>query len=259
MAQTDLKGICLGCGAEVVPKCGTQRVHHWAHARNRNCDSWAEPETEWHRNWKNEFPVEWQETFLPDKITGEKHIADVLTTDNLIIEFQHSHIDPLERLKREAFYKNMIWIVDGLRLIRTYPRFLKAKRNFRLLKPGLYEVQHTELGLPVEWLNSSVPVIFDFLDGTAGENVISSKEVYLYCLFPVRPYGVTTIALFTRNSLVKNIISGEWSVRANSFLDSLRQKANEEKELRQKIQRLEDRHAFMKLSGMVGRTRRRKF
>ncbi len=50
-------------------------------------------------------------------------MADVRTDKGLVIEFQHSYINPEERRQRENFYKNMIWIVDGTRLQRDFPRF----------------------------------------------------------------------------------------------------------------------------------------
>ena len=108
-AKTGLIANCPGCSLPVTPKCGDQRVHHWAHSRNKMCDTWWEPETEWHRNWKIKFPEEWQENFLTDDKTGEKHIADIMTDKGLVIEFQHSHIKPQERLSREAFYRNLAW------------------------------------------------------------------------------------------------------------------------------------------------------
>jgi len=55
----------------------------------------------------------------------------VRTQHGLVIEFQHSHLDPGERTERERFYRNMLWIVDGTRLQRDYPRFLKNKANLR--------------------------------------------------------------------------------------------------------------------------------
>ena len=67
-------------------KCGKVKVNHWAHKGNRNCDTWWEPETEWHRSWKNNFASEWQEIILADEITGEKHIADVRMPDGFVIE-----------------------------------------------------------------------------------------------------------------------------------------------------------------------------
>lgn len=99
----------------MIAKCGRVKVWHWAHKGRLSCDPWWENETEWHRNWKDQFPLEWQEQIAIDPATGEKHIADVRTPDGLVIEFQHSPIAPEEIRRREAFYGNMIWIVDGTR------------------------------------------------------------------------------------------------------------------------------------------------
>lgn len=130
-ASKGSKGLCPCCGSELIAKCGESRVNHWSHKGVRNCDTWWEPETEWHRSWKNHFIDEWQECIQVDEDTNEKHIADILTYDKLVIEFQHSRIDPQERISREKFYKNMVWVVDGTRLEKDYPRFLKAKNNFQ--------------------------------------------------------------------------------------------------------------------------------
>lgn len=138
-------GVCPGCGAPVIAKCGTHKVHHWAHKGVKMCDNWWEPETEWHRAWKNNFPKEWQEIFLPDEQTGEKHIADVKTEHGLVIEFQHSHIKPEERISREKFYRNMVWIVDGTRLKYDLPRFLKGGKFGAIqLKPGIMHVEFAD-------------------------------------------------------------------------------------------------------------------
>lgn len=48
-----------------------------------------------------------------DQAGGERHIADVKTPFDLVIEFQHSPIEQMEVESREAFYGNMIWVVDG--------------------------------------------------------------------------------------------------------------------------------------------------
>src|SRR4051812_33935483 len=112
------KGICPGCGYELITKCGNIKIQHWAHKGVKICDPWWENETEWHRSWKNNFPREWQEIPLADKIKNEIHIADIQTSHGLIVEFQHSHIEPSERIARERFYKNMVWVVDGTRLKR---------------------------------------------------------------------------------------------------------------------------------------------
>ena len=67
------KGLCQICDSELVAKCGEIRVHHWSHKSKRDCDPWWENESEWHRAWKNEFPIDWQEIVHHDE-NGERHI-----------------------------------------------------------------------------------------------------------------------------------------------------------------------------------------
>jgi competence protein CoiA len=124
-AERGLLGKCPVCKNPVIAKCGDIRVKHWAHKGKRSCDIWWENETEWHRAWKDKFPRECQEFIQHDEL-GEKHIADVRTNHGLVIEFQHSHLDPKERDAREHFYKNMVWVVDGTRLEKNYQRFQKG-------------------------------------------------------------------------------------------------------------------------------------
>lgn len=103
------------CGGEMIARCGRVKVWHRAHKGRPPCDPWHESETEWHRHWKDNFPVEWQEVPHADPATCEVHIADVKTPHGLAIEFQHSPISQAEMKSREEFYGEMIWIVDGLR------------------------------------------------------------------------------------------------------------------------------------------------
>jgi competence protein CoiA len=113
-AQPGLSGECPGCGNAMIAKCGPLRVRHWAHQGIRTCDHWWESETEWHRTWKNNFPKGWQEIIRTSE-HGEKHIADVKTERGVVLEFQHSFVSREERESREAFYQNMVWVVDGRR------------------------------------------------------------------------------------------------------------------------------------------------
>lgn len=125
-AKPKLLGSCIGCGSPMIPKCGTKKLHHWAHKGRLECDHWWEPETQWHRDWKNQFPAEWQESrhYASD---GELHIADVKTASGMVIEFQYSAIRPDERVARETFYgPQMAWIVSGSRLKRDLESFHKA-------------------------------------------------------------------------------------------------------------------------------------
>ncbi|MFV0353566.1 MAG: competence protein CoiA family protein [Bacteroides thetaiotaomicron] len=59
-AQPQLQGLCSCCSQPVVSKYGIRKVWHWAHRSKVSCDNWWEPETECHRNRKNNYPVECQ-------------------------------------------------------------------------------------------------------------------------------------------------------------------------------------------------------
>lgn len=106
------RGICELCRAATVSKCGPRVMHHWAHAVRKGCDPWWENETEWHRAWKSRFPEECRERCYtaPD---GEVHRADIVTPTGIVIETQHSAMSDEERISRERFYRNLVWIVDG--------------------------------------------------------------------------------------------------------------------------------------------------
>lgn len=110
-----LKGICPGCGKEVVAKCGNIKVHHWAHIHIKDCDSWSELETEWHRQWKNHFPLSFQEVSFTDEVSGEIHRADVHTPNGITLEFQNSPLSITELESREAFYDKLVWVVNGIK------------------------------------------------------------------------------------------------------------------------------------------------
>jgi hypothetical protein len=110
--EPGLKGLCQFCGREMMAKCGELLVWHWAHKGRKQCDPWWENEGPWHRGWKDLFPREWHEQVRFDT-AGEKHIADVLLPTGMVVELQHSPM-PLEEMRsREAFYKQMIWVVDA--------------------------------------------------------------------------------------------------------------------------------------------------
>jgi hypothetical protein len=201
-AKPELKGFCPVCSQPVIAKCGEHRIHHWAHRANKLCDSWWESETEWHRAWKSHFPPDWQEFLLRDG-NGEKHIADVRTRQGLVLEFQHSHLDPQERNAREQFYKNMLWIVDGTRLKRDYPRFLKKINGFIQIIPGTFRVPFPEEVFPAAWLESSVSVIFDYQGST------------MPCLFPGRAAKCAVITVITREYFVDRVCN-----HSKLFVDS---------------------------------------
>ena len=124
-AKKGLEGLCELCNSKVIAKCGDSVIHHWSHYKRKDCDKWWEPETLWHRDWKNKFPEEYREIIFKNDSTMEIHRADIYTPAGLTIEFQHSFISNEERTSRENFYNKLIWVVDGSRRANDFKRFQK--------------------------------------------------------------------------------------------------------------------------------------
>jgi competence protein CoiA len=164
VAQPNLTGNCQGCGQSMVAKCGEIREWHWAHLGKRMCDTWWEPETDWHRTWKGYFPEDWQEIRHQDN-NGELHIADVKTANGWVIEFQHSYLKPEERRARQAFYQRMVWVVHGTRRMRDLPQFITQWRDAEFVIPNgrIRQIRVDDCALFREWAGAAtVPVFFDF-------------------------------------------------------------------------------------------------
>jgi len=174
------KGLCPSCNSEVIARCGEVKVNHWAHIGNRNCDPWWENETEWHRSWKDKFPVEWQE-IVHYAENGEKHIADVKTQTGYVLEFQHSFLNPEERGSRNKFYSELVWVVDGNRRKTDKKQFKKVIEESDALNKEstiLRVCFPEECRLIKEWQDKNALVFFDFQETT------ESNQSRLWFLFP---------------------------------------------------------------------------
>lgn len=124
-------GRCQLCDQVVFSKCGEVNIWHWSHRKHEGCDGWYEPETEWHRNWKIVFGKENSEIVI--RQNGIKHIADILTSNNVVIELQNSPIRKADIRKRESFYgERMLWILNGLAFKPNFS--IHEKRNSSSLK-----------------------------------------------------------------------------------------------------------------------------
>jgi hypothetical protein len=157
----------------------------------RHCDHWWEPETEWHRNAKNNFPVEWQE-IVHRAENGEKHIADVKTDKGYVIEFQYSDLKPEERRSREAFYGPMDWVVNGLRRKRDKATFYEGINALRPYDPVAqrvlrYKMLSDECALLRDWAGSTRDVFFDF--GATEEDAARFGQPVLWHLHAKSPAG----------------------------------------------------------------------
>lgn len=101
----------------LIAKQGEVYQHHFAR-KSGEYDKWAHREmTPWHRKWQALSQREYLECRI--ERDGILHIADILTPAGLVIEVQHSFINLENTQAREAFYGNMIWLID---LTENQPR-----------------------------------------------------------------------------------------------------------------------------------------
>jgi competence CoiA-like predicted nuclease len=231
------KSYCELCNGELIAKCGEIKVWHWAHKSNIDCDEWYEPESEWHINWKNEFPKEWQERII--KKTLEKriythtgigadtkiylendegnirHRADIRTSCGKVIEFQSSNLSSKQISEREQFYDNMIWILNGFK-IASGLKIRKQKDNiltFRWKHP------------PKSWWKATKPIYVDinflpiegiqllnFVDFSPEQKrfweTFQNKVFLIKKIYPNIPCGGYGI-LIDRNSFLNEVKNGE--------------------------------------------------
>ncbi len=239
-AQKGLEGVCELCNSKVIAKCGDIVVHHWSHYTIKDCDKWWESETIWHRDWKNRFPEDYREVIFKNDSTKEIHRADIYTPAGLTVEFQHSFISNDERVSRELFYNNLIWVVDGCRRTNDYKRFQKKSHylsSYYKDKKDIFQVSNIEELFPSDWINSSVPVIIDFKSITDSIEFASTKG-FLFCLFPQRVGLTAIVAKVSVKSFIKSIVDGEWGPNCSKFIDELKQDDIETKN-REEIIRLQ--------------------
>lgn len=199
-AQPKLRGICNYCGSEMIARCGRHKMWHWAHKSRVDCDPWWESEAEWHRNWKNNFPVDWQEVIHVNEITGEKHIADVKNPYGLVIEFQSSNIKFEEKESRENFYKEMIWVVNGNRGDLTEAYFNMGLSRSPIQKnPLAYQVSWLGRGKFLQnWGDSKVKVYLDF-----------GKDVVWRLIFFDAKEKVGAVGPLSKVAFIKNCLEGK--------------------------------------------------
>jgi len=253
------KGLCPCCGSELVAKCGEIKVHHWSH--KKKCDDhWWENETEWHRNWKNKFPKEWQEIIQRDE-SGEKHIADVKTGSGWTIEFQHSPISKEERDSRDYFYNKLIWIVDGTRRktdIEQFDNLIYHASNISN-KPFILRVFDEEtldrFRLNQEWGSSKSLVLFDF-----GKSEVRYRDEYksnedLWLIHPSRDR--TYITSISKHSFIEMVTSSRLDEVYKKLLNPIQTKLTEEaKQEQERLQSL-SKNINQKIGYIIGILRNR--
>lgn len=147
---------CPDCEKDVISKCGSINMWHWAHKNDSECSFKCEPETPWHVWWKHQFPKECVEVCLKKEISGKiiSKRTDMLTNKGVAVEFQHSPLSTDEVYDRELFYQKMVWIFDISDSIDRFElRNKTGYMTFRWKQPKKF------------MLSTNKPTFFDFGDG----------------------------------------------------------------------------------------------
>lgn len=245
--------VCPVCGEIMIPCCGDIKMHYWRHKLKQNCDSWWENETEWHRQWKDNFPKECQEIIMHDEKTGEKHVADVKTKTGIVLEFQHSQMDIEEQISREQFYKNMIWVVDARKYYDRLKKNLKNLNKSKMNRNYFYLKEDVNF-FPKKWLKSNVPVIFDYgIHNSTYENYDKQKK-WLWCIFPEKysdcyGYYITSVicGFCIKKDTFVNRVSNSNNFYPNILISELEQNRikQEKEESEQEKKRKENYRKYM--------------
>jgi competence CoiA-like predicted nuclease len=180
---------CQCCDSDLIAKCGEIKIWHFAHKTKNDCSSWWKPMTEWHKSWQEQFPKKYREVVHKDPETGEKHIADIKTDDDVIIEFQHSPISIKEIQSRENFYgKKMIWVLDG----KNY--------NYKLINKGNSPAKKTAHEIVTQY-----------------RHLLKHKIKYLCEIFNCEPNDCIDKLTFKLNEYFDYLKSHKLSVTKNIF------------------------------------------
>lgn len=155
--------VCPICKQPVYARCGEVYIPHWAHKSVIDCDPWQEPETQWHRDWKNRFGDMQEQMHEKD---GTRHMADVKTPEGTIVEFKHRYINAEGQRTRQAFFgETMFWVVDCASNPKRAERFKDNMYCLDRERVSSYEVWSTREAskcFPRAWINCRRFVFFDF-------------------------------------------------------------------------------------------------
>jgi competence protein CoiA len=134
----------------------------------------------------------------------------VKTDRGIVLEFQHSFLQREERESREKFYRNMVWVVDGLRRVRDRSSFfeLLARAPIVKAKPLTYSLRSNEGALLRDWVDSHSPVFFDFGDNSEAGVSLSLPAPVLWRLEPRSPKGEAHLSPVLKTAFVNKYLKG---------------------------------------------------
>jgi len=105
----------------------------------------------------------------------------VKTQGGYVLEFQHSYLNPEERHLRKAFYRKLVWIVDGERRPTDKLQFGEAiEESTAVIKEPLILRVHfpDECRLLKEWHDRNSLVFFDFQETNEWRISEEGKDVF---------------------------------------------------------------------------------
>lgn len=131
----------------------------------------------------------------------------------------------------------MNWVVDGTRLKNDFKKFSKIIDNtsiarviFPIIIPSqnnrqvgnIIEVYYPEDIFPKNWLNSTVPVVFDFKGLSHLENLADIKNS-IFCLLPMKNASIRYVIQVSIGDFVANAKTGAWEWFVNNQVNILKQ------------------------------------
>lgn len=168
------RGTCDFCRSEVIAKCGTYTVHHWAHKDTGLCDSWESSESDWHRGWKAEIETVTQRfTEVTLERGGVRHRADIQLCDKRVVELQHTTLSPEDVVARETFYQRGLWLYHGESIKFTRGRVHQGRFGF-WWKNGAKRLLGHRWPL---WIDTGDEVVCVGLNGVRGGSRIVGKRM----------------------------------------------------------------------------------
>lgn len=107
-------GTCPWTNLAVKAHVGHIRQYWAYHGEKPNFHYGYEPESEWHISWKSPIQNQYCEVIFG---VNNEHRADILGSNNTVIEIQKSIIDIRDSRERVQFYRNatnrrVVWVVD---------------------------------------------------------------------------------------------------------------------------------------------------
>jgi hypothetical protein len=147
----------------------------------------------------------------------------------------------------------MVWVVDGTRLKRDFPRFLKGKEQFRTIgNHGFFSVDFPEECFPKEWVESSVPVIFDFQGILPITNSEDVNRKTLWCLLPGRVERHTIGVCMARDVFIAQVLRYPELFNVQEFMNTFVKSLQQQR-------RLEDQRVMNMFSMQRGQRGRKHF